>query len=160
MEAQTLPHQSYLPRLRRLETTTPSPILAPISSTPPVPPLKEISDKTYQLALCTDNTAGPQTDTASTDTLSTDTMSTTHAFTHHSTRGGLCCAHELERGDCDCVNTFKQIEERGATMAGPSANPNPTPALANTVPIGLGSDRLMAAALEQDPMRDSVDQKF
>ena len=45
-------------------------------------------------------------------------------------------------------------------MTGRPANPNPTPALANTVPIGLGSDKLMAAALEQDPMRDSVDQKF
>jgi len=42
-------------------------------------------------------------------------------------------------------------------MTGRPANPNPTPALANTVPIGLGSDKLMAAALEQDPMRDSVE---
>ena len=36
------------------------------------------------------------------------------------------------------MNTFEQIEERRATMAGRPANPNPTPALANTVPIGLG----------------------
>jgi len=28
------------------------------------------------------------------------------------------------------------------------------------MPIGLGSDKLMAAALDEDPMRDSVDQKF
>ena len=78
-------------------------------------------------------------------------------LTNHSTSGGLCCAHELERGDCDCVNTFKQIGERGATLAWRPANPNPTRALAKTMPIGLGSDKLMAAALEQDPMGDSVE---
>ena len=54
------------------------------------------------------------------------------------------------------MNTFKQIGERGATMAWRPANPNPTRALANTMPIGLGSDKLMAAALDEDPMRDSV----
>ena len=45
-------------------------------------------------------------------------------------------------------------------MAWRPANPNPTRALANTMPIGLGSDKLMAVALDEDPMRDSVDQKF
>jgi len=55
------------------------------------------------------------------------------------------------------VNTFKPVGEEGPTMAGRLANPNPKPELANTVPIGLGSDKLMATAPEQDPMRDSVE---